>query len=55
MSFWRDLIDWVGGYPFEVASPDQLFDFYTERGFSLAKLKTDLGLGCNQLVFEKKP
>ena len=21
MSFWQDLVDWVGGYPFEVAKP----------------------------------
>lgn len=22
MSRWHDLVDWVGGYPFEVASPE---------------------------------
>ncbi len=33
MSFWQDLIDWVGGYPFEVATPGKIFDFYRERGF----------------------
>jgi len=54
MSFWRDLIDWVGGYPFEVATPEQIFDFYQERGFSLARLRTCAGsLGCNEFVFEK--
>lgn len=54
MSFWRDLIDWVGGYPFEVATPEQIFDFYQERGFSLARLRTCGGsLGCNEFVFEK--
>jgi SAM-dependent methyltransferase len=54
MSFWRDLIDWVGGYPFEVATPEQIFDFYRSRGFSLTKLRTCGGsLGCNEFVFEK--
>jgi SAM-dependent methyltransferase len=54
MSFSRDLIDWVGGYPFEVASPEQIFDFYRVRGFSLTRMKTCGGsLGCNELVFEK--
>lgn len=54
MSFWRDLIDWVGGYPFEVASPDQIFDFYRARGFNLTRLRTAMGsLGCNEFVFEK--
>ena len=28
MSRWHDLIDWVGGYPFEVAKPEQIFDFF---------------------------
>jgi len=55
MSFWRNLEDWVGGYPFEVATPGQIFDFYRERGFVLTKLRTCGGsLGCNQFVFEKR-
>jgi SAM-dependent methyltransferase len=54
MSFSRDLIDWVGGYPFEVATPEQIFDFYRTRGFSLTRLKTCGGsLGCNEFVFER--
>jgi len=28
MSAWYDLVDWVGGYPFEVAKPEEMFDFY---------------------------
>lgn len=52
MSFWRDLIDWVGGYPFEVATPKQIFDFCRVRGFSLSWLSTCGGsLGCNEFVF----
>lgn len=55
MSFYRDLIDWVGGYPFEVAKPEQIFEFYRARGFELTRLETCGGsLGCNQLVFEKR-
>jgi 2-polyprenyl-6-hydroxyphenyl methylase/3-demethylubiquinone-9 3-methyltransferase len=54
MSFWRDLIDWVGGYPFEVATPQQIFEFYKQRGFSLSWLRTCGGnLGCNEFVFRK--
>jgi SAM-dependent methyltransferase len=54
MSFSHDLIDWVGGYPFEVATPEQIFDFYRTRGFSLTRLRTCGGtLGCNEFVFEK--
>lgn len=52
MSPWWDLIDWVGGYPFEVAKPEAILDFYLRRGFSLVRLITCGGsLGCNEFVF----
>lgn len=52
MTPWRDLVDWVGGLPFEVAKPEQIFDFYRARGFQLQRLSTcGGGLGCNQYVF----
>ncbi len=55
MSFWYDLVDWVGGYPFEVAKPEKVFDFYRQRGFELVRLKTRAGgLGCNEYVFVRK-
>lgn len=54
MSPWRDLVDWVGGYPFEVARPEEIFDFYKARGFVLTKLKTAGGsVGCNEFVFAR--
>jgi 2-polyprenyl-6-hydroxyphenyl methylase/3-demethylubiquinone-9 3-methyltransferase len=54
MSAWADVVDWVGGYPFEVAKPEEIFDFYHRRGFSLERLKTEGGdLGCNEFVFRK--
>jgi 2-polyprenyl-3-methyl-5-hydroxy-6-metoxy-1,4-benzoquinol methylase len=55
MSRWHDLVDWVGGYPFEVASPDVVFDFFRERGFQLERLITRRGLGCNEYVFRRMP
>lgn len=51
MSPMTDVIDWVGGWPFEVARPDAIFDFYRERGFELRKLVTKRGSGCNEFVF----
>lgn len=54
MSRWHDLIDWVGGYPFEVATPDALINHLSAQGFQLEKLRTVAGkLGCNELVFRK--
>lgn len=52
MSRWRDIVDWVGGYPYETARPDAIFNFYRARGFVLARLKCSQGqLGCNEFVF----
>jgi len=54
MSAWHDVVDWVGGYPFEVAKPEEIFDFYRSRGFALLRLKTcGGGLGCNEYVFAR--
>lgn len=54
MSFWYDMIDWLGGYPFEVATPEQIVLFYKNRGFDLDNLKTARGRhGCNEFVFRK--
>lgn len=54
MSFWYDTVDWLGGYPFEVAGPGRIFDFYKQRGFELLRLNTvGIGHGCNEYVFRK--
>ncbi|MEI8321052.1 MAG: class I SAM-dependent methyltransferase [Alphaproteobacteria bacterium] len=54
MSAYYDIIDWAGGYPFEVAKPEEVFDFFHERKFNLTFLKTcQGGLGCNEFVFIK--
>ena len=53
MSKWRDIIDWVGGYPYEAAKADELFHFFRDRGFALDKMRCDGGLGCHELVFRK--
>jgi 2-polyprenyl-3-methyl-5-hydroxy-6-metoxy-1,4-benzoquinol methylase len=56
MSRWRDILDWVGGYPYEFATPDQIFEFYRARGLTLDNMKCGgVGLGCNEFVFERLP
>ncbi len=50
-----DLIDWLGGYPFETAKPEYVFDFFFKLNYSLVKLKTVSGKsGCNEFTFIKK-
>lgn len=52
MSRFHDIKDWLGGYPFEVAKPEEIIEFYNDKSFSLAKLKTcGGGLGCNEFLF----
>ena len=53
MSLWRDIVDWVGGYPFEVAGTGPVFEFLKKRGFSLRLLQSTHSLGCNEFVFRK--
>ena len=54
MSVMHDWIDWLGGYPFEVAKPEAIFDFFRERGFRLERLRTSGGtVGCNEFLFQR--
>lgn len=50
MSILHDWLDWLGGYPFEVATPQKVIDFYAGRGFRLAKIKRGL---VNEFAFVK--
>lgn len=55
MSRWRDIVDWVGGYPFEVAKPEEILHYYRRRGFELCHMTTCAGgHGCNEFVFVRK-
>ncbi len=54
MSMMHDIVDWVGGLPFEVANPGDVHDFFRARGFTLELLKTvGGGHGCNELVLRR--
>ena len=56
MSWWYDKIDWIGGYPFEVSKPEEIFNFYAQRNYQLKKLKTCAGgKACNEFVLQKNP
>jgi hypothetical protein len=56
MNAWHDLKDWLGGHPFEVSKPEQIFEFFKLKGYNLSKIRTVGGrLGCNEYVFRKMP
>ena len=55
MSLWYDMIDWLGGYPFEYAKPEDVFGFFHDLGFQLDKLTTNRSrMTCNEFVFQKR-
>jgi len=54
MSKWHDWIDWIGGYPYERATVEQIVDFYAPDGFELQLLiDRSSGYGCNEFVFRR--
>jgi 2-polyprenyl-3-methyl-5-hydroxy-6-metoxy-1,4-benzoquinol methylase len=56
MSFIPDVLDWLGGFPFEVAKPEEITGSYKTRGFTLINStlsKGGKGRGNNQYVFVK--
>lgn len=54
MTVWYDLLDWLGGYPFEVARPEEIVLFYQKNKYQIVNLKTVGGkMGCNEFVFTK--
>jgi 2-polyprenyl-6-hydroxyphenyl methylase/3-demethylubiquinone-9 3-methyltransferase len=54
MHVWHDLVDWVGGWPFEVARPEEVFRFLRDRGFALQEMTTSGGHGCNEFVLRRQ-
>lgn len=51
MSFYHDLIDWIGGYPYEYASVPKVINFFLSQDYSLIHLAHTNGLGCNEFTF----
>ena len=52
MSPIRDCFDWLGGYPFEVAKPEEIILPLSRRGYRLVNLVTQGGTcGCVEYVF----
>lgn len=55
MSAWHDVVDWVGGLPFEVATPAQVITHCEQLGFRpLRHTDCGRGHGCNEFVFENQ-
>jgi len=54
MSFYYDVVDWVGGYPYEYADKDEVINYVEKLGFRCIKtVKPVVPTGCNEFVFNK--
>lgn len=54
MSIVHDWLDWLGGYPYEVAKPEEVIEFYRRRGFRLDRMIRRHTLGNNEFVFVRQ-
>ena len=46
-----DILDWIGGYPYEYAKSDEVVQFFCERGFIARTVNPTAGTGNHQFVF----
>ncbi len=52
--FWHDVIDWIGGYPYEYSPLQHMQAFVTAQGFALRRyVPAQVPTGCNEFIFEK--
>ncbi len=55
MDFYYDVVDWVGGYPYEYASSDQVVAWMEDLGLDCSNRRPPrVPTGCNELVFRKR-
>jgi hypothetical protein len=60
MSFHHNIHDWLGGYPYDSAGPDEIVTFLAQRGFAIersferpAVAKGLFGTHCDEYVVRK--
>jgi hypothetical protein len=52
MDFWHDVIDWLGGYPYEYAHITDIVSFVQALGLEVERtVKPRVPTGCNEFVF----
>jgi 2-polyprenyl-6-hydroxyphenyl methylase/3-demethylubiquinone-9 3-methyltransferase len=54
MSFYRDVVDWLGGYPYQFASVEEIVTFYEKHGFESLRVCAAPRTGNNQFLFRRR-
>lgn len=54
MDFLHNVVDWIGGYPYEYASRERITKFVNKLGFETLKINPAyVPTGCNEFVFRR--
>ncbi|MDA0991489.1 MAG: class I SAM-dependent methyltransferase, partial [Verrucomicrobia bacterium] len=54
MDFFHDVVDWVGGYPYEYATVDDIQKLVRRHGFTCLRVNpAQVPTGCNEFVFQR--
>jgi len=51
MNVYHDLVDWLGGLPYEVAGEDEVVEFFRKCGFLLERIRVSGEGGCSIYIF----
>ncbi len=55
MDFYYDVIDWVGGYPYEYATKDKVIEYIKRLGFKCLRfIPAGVPTGCNEFIFQRE-
>lgn len=54
MDFFHDVVDWVGGYPYEYAGVEEILKLVGGLGFECVRcIPAQVPTGCNEFVFKR--
>jgi 2-polyprenyl-6-hydroxyphenyl methylase/3-demethylubiquinone-9 3-methyltransferase len=53
MNVYHDIIDWLGGLPYETATADEVVTFMRQRGFALERIEVKTDGACSKYVLSR--
>jgi SAM-dependent methyltransferase len=53
MDVWHDIVDWLGGLPYEVATTDEVTAFCEQRGLVVERIRELSEGACSQYLFRR--
>ncbi len=54
MDFLHDVVDWIGGYPYEYDEIEEIRNDVCRQGFSCLRIRAaQVPTGCNEFVFKR--